>query len=338
MDAPSPLPSLPPPLPAYNDRRTGLLIFGILEIILGVMCGLMLPLMVLGQVMAAKKNGVEFNLTFALPTLVIFAALAVGLIWLGVGSIQARRWARALLLCLGWMGLCVGVITLAVMIPTLGSMDEVMRQQGRPMPPGALAIAKIFAAAMITVIYVVIPGALVLFYRTTDVKLTCEARDPVERWTDRCPLPVLAMVILQVCGGACVALMPRFGAAMPVAGFVLTGWLARVIWMGFAGLSFYAAWGFYRLQPRAWLIYTITILAFGVSSTVTFLRVDLLDYYRLIGLPERQIKQIAASPLVHGHAILWLPGLSVVIFGGYLLYLRRFFPRSGVPADNGQLG
>ena len=55
------------------------------------------------------------------------------------------------------------------------------------MPPGTLALIKFFAIATTFVIYIVIPGVAVLFYRSPHVKHTCEVRDPVERWTDRCP-------------------------------------------------------------------------------------------------------------------------------------------------------
>jgi hypothetical protein len=41
--------------------------------------------------------------------------LAVALIWLGIGSIKARRWARALLLIFSWSWLVMGVCMTAVM-------------------------------------------------------------------------------------------------------------------------------------------------------------------------------------------------------------------------------
>ena len=43
----------------------------------------------------------------------------------------------------------------------------------------------------------VVPIAFIVFYSRSDVELTCRYRDPVERWTDRAPLPVLgASVVL----------------------------------------------------------------------------------------------------------------------------------------------
>jgi len=51
MDAP--LPPLVPP--AYKDRRTGLIVFGIFAIVIGAICALFVPLMIVGQVMTARK-------------------------------------------------------------------------------------------------------------------------------------------------------------------------------------------------------------------------------------------------------------------------------------------
>jgi len=330
MDTP---PLTTPATPAYRDRHTGLIVFGIMEIIMGGFCLLMVPLTVFGQVMTAKKNGAEFSLALATPTILIFLAMATGLIWLGIGSIQARRWARALLLCFGWLGLGIGLVSLVVVVASLGSMDELMRQQGQQLPPGAVAVAKFFTVATVLFIYVLIPGALILFYRSPHVKLTCENRDPVARWTDLCPLPVLAMCILQVYGAGCLLFIPGFGAVMPLAGFMVTGWPARLLWFGFAGFSIYAARGFYRQIPRVWLIYTVVVVGFGLSSVLTFLRVDLLEYYRTVGLPEWQIKQMAANPLMKGNFIVGLSALSMTLFVGFLLYLRRYFSQGSKPAD-----
>jgi hypothetical protein len=44
------------PLPAYKNRSTGLVIFGIFTILMGCLAGLFVPLMLLGQMAAAKAN------------------------------------------------------------------------------------------------------------------------------------------------------------------------------------------------------------------------------------------------------------------------------------------
>ena len=312
----------PPPL---KDTYTGLIVFGILEIVAGAFCALLIPLSLLGQIAAAKKTAHDFNAAMALPTVVTFSALAIGLIWLGIGSAMARRWARALLLCFGWIGLCTGVIALAAVIPALSTLDQTLQQQGQTLQPGLLLVMKIVMVATVSILYIVIPGALVLFYRRPAVKLTCEARDPVERWTDRCPLPVVVTCILQVLTTAYIILLPQFGAAIPLAGTIVIGWPARLLWWGFAAFSILSARGFYRLAPRAWSIYTIGILAFWILSTATFLRIGLLEYYHAIGLPDWQVEQVSHSPLAQGHLFIYVSAISLVIYGGYLLYIRRYF-------------
>lgn len=323
MDAP---PLISPPAPAYKDRRAGLIFFGVMGILFGCFFLLSAPAAVLGQIAAAKKARSELSPALVLTSLFTPTMLAAGLIWLGIGSIKARRWARAILLCLGWMGLCIGAASFPIVIMSLGSLEDMLRQQGQDVAPVVLTITKVTMVATMIVFYVVIPAAVVLFYRSPHVKHTCERLDPVERWTDRCPLPVIAICLLQAYGAFSVlAMMAQFGAAFPLAGFVVTGWPSWILWLGFIGFSLYAAWGFYRLRYRAWLIYTVGGMLLGISSVVTFLRVDLLDYYRISGFSEWQINQIAASPLARGHTMAWLSLAGIILLGGYLAFLRRYF-------------
>ena len=53
MNEDAPFPA-PPVAPEFKDRRLGLKVFGVLEILCGALAGLMIPLMVLGQIMASR--------------------------------------------------------------------------------------------------------------------------------------------------------------------------------------------------------------------------------------------------------------------------------------------
>jgi hypothetical protein len=320
-----PLPAIPA-ASDFKDRHAWLIVFGIFEIMLGAFCALMIPLTFFAQIAGARRLGHPFDFATVVPGMMIFAVASIGLIWLGVGSALARRWARALLLCFGWMGLGVGLITIAILVPILGSMNELMQQPGREVPAAALVFAKVFAAATVFVFYVLIPGVIVLFYRGENVRLTCEVRDPQTRWTDRCPLPVVAASILLVFGALCLVISQRFGAVVPLMGSLVTGWPARVFWFGWAAFSLYAARGFYRLERRVWLIYCGVMLLFSISSFVTLTRVDVLDYYRAMGMPSWQIEHLAQSPVIRNGMLLRVCGLCVLPYFGYLFYLRRFFP------------
>ena len=69
----------------------------------------------------------------------------------------------------------------------------------------------VIALLFLGVFFVILPAVWIFFYKSRQVKATCEARDPVARWTDACPLPVLALclwflffrlgLVLQVYGG-----------------------------------------------------------------------------------------------------------------------------------------
>jgi hypothetical protein len=323
MDVSTPLPVQP----AYKDRRTGLIVFGIFAVIIGAICALFVPLMIFGQLINARKLGTDFDPSAALISSFVYGVMAVAMIWLGVGSILARRWARALLLCLGWIGLITGVLAMPAVFLAMDSIGDTLRAQGQTVPPATLAVIKFFAIATTFVIYIAIPGIAVLFYRSPHVKHTCEMRDPIVRWTDRCPLPVLALVLVKSFGAVMLLLiLPIYGGAFPLAGYVVTGGAARLCWLIVVVFMAYAARGFYRLDRQAWLVYTVGATVLWVSSLVTFQRIGLVDFYRQMGLPEGQLEVMAKSPLFLNGSLLWLSLLSMVVFLGYLFYVRRYFP------------
>src|SRR5688572_11913845 len=112
----------PAPPPAHRDRRTGLIVFGIMEIIIGCFCLLFVALMLVGQVMAAKATGNATPFKMLLPSLLLYPVLAVGFIWLGIGSMTRRRWARAISLVVSWSWLVIGIVSVVaflVMAPAI---------------------------------------------------------------------------------------------------------------------------------------------------------------------------------------------------------------------------
>ena len=190
--------NLPPveaaPLPDYKDRSTGLVIFGILTLLLGCLAGLLVPLMLFGQMMAAKApDAPPVNHAAILPAIGIYGGLAVALIWLGIGSIKTRRWARALLLIFSWSWLIMGVFMTGHAVRHEQVAGEpAARCQNRPAghAAGNRTAMVIGMTIFFFVAFVLVPAVWVFFYKSRHVKATCEARDPVTRWTDACPLPV----------------------------------------------------------------------------------------------------------------------------------------------------
>ncbi|MBA4136555.1 MAG: hypothetical protein C0518_04485 [Opitutus sp.] len=316
-----------PPLVAatsdFKERRGGLAFFGVVLMLVG---GALLlgAISILFKSVAADvvPAGTRFPLSTALmPSLLGGIALA-----LGFGSIKGRRWARAIILCVSAIALCAGVAAVPFIFTMIDSVESMLQQQGQPVPPAALHIMQATMLGVSIVLYVVFPGVLFWFYRREDVRLTCNRLDPVERWTDRCPLPVLALVLLQAYGAvATVAMLPQFGAAFPLFGKIITAAPAYLLWVCVSAFSTALAWGCYRLKYRAWLANMVGITCLGISSAWTFAQNDLLDFYRAAGMGAAELEVLASNPLLRSGLMIWCTIGSAGLMLVYLLLIRRYF-------------
>jgi len=61
----------------YKDRSGGLVAFGVMTLLLGVLAGLFVPLMFIGQAMAAKVNHTPTDFSLILPAIGIYGIMAV---------------------------------------------------------------------------------------------------------------------------------------------------------------------------------------------------------------------------------------------------------------------
>jgi len=320
--------SAAPPLPEFKDRRAGLIVFGIILIALGGLAALMIPLMLVGQLMSRHAPGVEpLPLRFMLPGVLVYLGAATAFVWLGIGSMMCRRWARALLLVLAWLWLiggCMGMVFALFIMPQMFAQP----QPGMPpLPPVARVMIMLFTLATCFVIYVLIPGVLVFFYQSRHVQATCAARDPVPRWTDACPLPVLALSLLLGFGAACMPFMVLFHGVVPFFGRYLSGAPGMVLLLASAVAYAWAARASYRRQLAGWWVAVLGYGLWMLSAAVTFARAGLLPMYERMGFPPAQLEQMQRMNFLHGPllpvltAICWLP------FLGGLLYVRRYFKR-----------
>ncbi len=115
-----------------------------------------------------------------------------------------------------------------------------------------------------------------------------------------------------------------YGWTIPFFGFILSGMRGAAVGLGVMLLSGYIAWGTYRLNIKALWGAVLFIIGWAVSTSVTFSRVSMLDFYEKMDFPEQQLEIIRqcgipqASTMVL-FSVLWVAGL------GYLLYTRRYF-------------
>jgi hypothetical protein len=335
--------SIPPAIsvettaPVHKDRSTGLMIFGILTVLLGCLAGLLVLLMLSGQAMAAKTTQAPANFATILPAISVYGVLAVALVWLGIGSIQARRWARALLLIFSWSWLVLGVFMLIFMgffMPKVLANIQSTAPNQPAMPPGTISVVMAFMFVFFGIFFVLLPAVWTFFYGNRHVKATCETRDGVIRWTDACPLPVLGLCLWLMFSAPMMLLMPVTGhVVMPFFGMFLTGLPGALFCLAMAALWSYAAWLIYHLKPQGWWLILIAMIVFMASGLATFAQHDMLEMYQLMGYPQAQIDQIQKMGLLTGNHLSWLMTFSVLPFVVYLIFIKKYFRGNTQPTQ-----
>ena len=329
-------PPPPPPAAAFRNRRVGLIVFGIALILAGAVCALFVPLVLLGGFMAqASGAGAEWRML--VPSLTLYALLAVAFVWIGVGSLAARRWARALALILSWVWLLTGVITVGMMALLFPMMSEMLAgaaaagaaSKGRgvaPMPDeGMAAVILVITLAVMAVIFVIVPGVLVLFYRSPHVRATCEAFDPRPSWTDACPLPVLGLSLsLAFMAIFSLPSIIAYGGMVPMFGTVLTGFTGIAVTGALAGLWGWCAWATWRMRIAGWWAAFLSTVLMTLSGAVTFATVDLIEIYRRAGFPEEQM-QVLEDFRIDGRLMAGAMIALTIAVAAWMLSVKRHF-------------
>jgi hypothetical protein len=315
--------AIPPPAP-FKDRKTGLVIFGAATTLMGLCCALFVPLVLLAALLPAGGANPSTASRNILPVAILYGALAVVFIWLGIGSIMARRWARALLVVASWTCLISGLgalVMAALMGPQLAAAIRAAQPPGRPELSGTAGTMMIIVLIILGSLFVLLPLLWALFYSGKNAKATCEARDPVVRWTDHCPLIVLTVSVWLACEALMMTMLPLMHqAATPFFGLLVPGvpgmawyWFLAVIWA-------YGAWAIYRLDRRGWWVIFIATILFCLSNVMTYSRHDIREVYASMG---DQTAQIAES-FMGGNRVVWSSLLFVAPFLGLLFYIRKF--------------
>ena len=325
------------PAPMYKDRSTGLVLFGVLELGIALLCLLGFAFMLLGVGMAAtgaipetpgmNRGAIVSGALFYLGIAAFFGAM-------GVGSLLARRWARTLMLIVSWLWLAVGIFAVIAVVFFLPNMFEQIAATEGPDSAQVATFAKGCVTAMIAVLYILLPLAFLFFYGSPHVKATVEARDPRIRWTDRCPAPVLAASLLLGYGAVGSLITIATYQAIPVFGQVLTGASAIAFMAVMAVICAALAWGAYRLRRWAWWG-MLGLWVFGaVSSAFFFLReFDWRELYDAMGMLTPEMEQMGILDFWENPAMRVLVAGSLLAGLGYLVWIRRFFAASPQPGE-----
>ena len=302
----------------FRDRSRGLVGFGWLLIAAGAACGLIALSAVAVARLAPPGSGAPPLRTVAFNVL-LYAALGAAFVVLGIGSIRARRWARAMALVTGWVWLATGVLSLVVIAVVL---PQTLSAAGAS--PGSIACGLGVAALILLIFLVALPLAVVLFYRRDDVRRTAEWRNPSPDWSDRATPTVLGVVVALAFGGVVCLLSVPFLRAIPILGSVVTGIPAALLLLVFSALSFLLAWGTWRQSAAAWWG-LVALQVFGLVNFLTLRSLDMAAYMKQAGYPDDQIRQAASMNILGSAFMLWMAVVVSLALLGFLVAIRRHF-------------
>jgi hypothetical protein len=320
--------------PAYRDRATGLVIFGVAQIILGLLAGLMVPLIALSAFMSRLAPGGAMRPSQLISGAVTYAFIAAALLTLGIGSVRSKRWARALTLVISWYWLILGTLatvslTAALPVAMKSALAQAQQTSAGPSSPeittGVMAVIITLVIVFFAFFLVLVPIALLIFYSRNDVAETCRHRDPVERWTDRAPLPVLGASVAFFTGSMYSLLVGLTTPMFPFFGHYLTGIPAAGCLVVLAALDLYLAVALFRLRLSGWWIATVAAPVRMLAVAFSYSRAGLMQAYSKMGWSDEQMNMLNSSPLFRSRVFLWWSVILMMLFFAYLLWLKRYF-------------
>ncbi len=309
------------PLESRKDRRTGLIVFGIIQIGLGLLALAAFAISVFSfLVLASGAPGAPGRPSVMIPGVSLYAVAGAVLITLGIGSIRCRRWAPPLTLVMSWLWLVIGGASLLIMVGMTRIMARALPQTDPMVNALALGCTVVFFA----IFGLIIPGAFILFYRGPHVAQTCRARDPRPRWTDDFPLPLLTLVAWIGFGGISTLLSISYGV-LPLGSMILTGAPAMAVSALIGIILVATSIGLFRRSMVAWWTAVISFVLGGIFGTYTFATVDMSRMQELMGItapPQAHMPDLMAM-----YANPWVIGMAVLLWGGMLaliVYARRY--------------
>jgi hypothetical protein len=307
---------------SYKDRRIVLFIIGGLLLVGGVAVGFFGPAEMYCFYLFSEGGrfyyeGFGFgsfmfgNIAAQIVGYYLIAAVCVPL---GYGHMTTRRWARKLALTLLWFWVIFGIPLIVVFLFTLFSSKDLSIVSG--------LIALILAGLA----YFLAPWLLMRFYRSRDVRLTFEMRDPKATWIDDLPQPVLVLGALLLFYIVVLHIPIFFSGIFPFFGLLLTD-LAGILMIDvsifcLAGLT----WGVLKLKQWAWWGSLVFLSLLILSVFVTFSQYTLLDILARLRFSPTEMEILDGLPF-HGFHLALALGVPLLITLGLLVFSKRYFGR-----------
>jgi hypothetical protein len=227
---------------------------------------------------------------------IVLGVVATVCIWSGLGSLWRQRWTRPVVISFaGILAFGSAVTLLQTLLLFLGDSYVSQPAPATPMRPSVATSSQTMAPAVVAAIYIlgvtvqlIVTLSFLFIYRSQPIEMALDETDPVIRWTDRTPLPLLALAI------ACLwtALLTLTRYVSPPIGYFFSDYskplsnesietiynLSHVFRILLAGLLVAAAFSIYRQRTEGpWLAIAALVI---IAASITLYGTDLVNRER----------------------------------------------------------
>ncbi len=238
--------------------------------------------------------------------------VAVTLIPLGYGHLRVRRWARPLAQALLWFWIVAGVPLIVAFLFVLLSAKDLSL-------PAALIVS-----AVLGVSYPALPGLLIRFYRSKNVRLTFENRDPKTCWIERLPVPILTLSALFSFYVVVLHVLISFNGVFPLFG----AWVNELQGIVLLDISILClvglTWGTLGLRKWAWWGALLYFGLMTVSWMITLVSSSWSDILTTMDFPPFEMELLQGLPLQGVHFAV-LVGIPLVLTLGAIIRAKHCF-------------
>lgn len=302
----------------YKDRSPALAAIGILLLLVGIAAALLGPAEMYCFYLFSEDGPFHYE-GFGFGSFMFgniacqimgYYSIAMLCIPLGYGHLHVRRWARTLSVTLLWFWLVVGMPLVIVFFFILVASKDLS------------PVAVLIAAVLLALSYLAIPGLLIRFYRSQNVRLTFETKDPKSYGIERLPMPMLVLCALYLFYAIVLHMPIFFNGMFPFFGVFLFDLQGILLLDVSIVLLVGLIWGTLKLRTWAWwgaLIY-FGLMAF--SSILTFLKSSYLDILSGMRFPPTEMEALDGVPLQGFHLAMFF-GIPLLATLGVIILSKR---------------
>jgi len=317
----------------FRGRRTATLVLGILAVVIGAGSGCMGALIPFAMIVLPKSpNAPAQPAGTMIGAMLIYLVAASCLIWWGVGAMQMRRWVRPMALTVATMvtaGAIFWLIAMSIALPGLIGLAGMPAPRWTPNPPAGFFVGMLIGMMMVGLLSVIVPGTYVWFFKNARTREMLEYFDPVPRWTDGCPIPVLGLVIgLLLYAISALIMLPM---SNQVFGSALSGSVSALLLFASVLVAGVTVPLVYHRRPVGWWITLGLILFWHIGYAIMALGRRRAAIYRQAGYSAAQLQLVERTSRTWVY-VMFLPLLVILV--GYMLYVRRYFTNGDTALDS----